>query len=144
MGTDAVPALSKSEKIRMYGEVFTPLNIVREMCDSLELESPGAFEPGTTYLEPCCGDGAFVLEILRRKFARCKRRSDYTTALRSVYAMEIQADNVDACIANVNAMVREYITPTKAEFEIIRDHIIQADSLKVMRMINEMNERMTE
>ena len=59
-------------------------------------------------------------------------------------AMEIQADNVESCIANVTALVREYITPTKAELEIIRDHIIQADSLKVMRMMNEMNERVTE
>lgn len=111
------------------------------MCDSLERESPGAFDPETTFLEPTCGDGAFVLEILRRKFERCKRRSDYTTALRSVYGMEIQADNVEACIANVTALVREYITPTRAELEIIRDHIIQADSLKVMRMINDFNRR---
>ena len=34
-----------------------------------------------------------------------------------------------------------YFKPNKKEREIINDHIIQADSLKVMRMINDMNTR---
>lgn len=141
MGTDAVQTFSKAEKIRRYGEVFTPPGIVAQMCDMMEAESPDAFDPEKTFLEPACGDGAFVVEILRRKFARCKKRADYTTALRSVYAMEIQADNVAACIENVKAFCREYFKPTAKELEIISDHIIQADSLKIMRMMNEMNEK---
>ena len=133
--------LSKADRVRKFGEVFTPPEIVRQMCDILEAEEPDAFAPEKTYLEPTCGDGAFVTEVLRRKFARCRKRSDYTAALRSVYAMEIQADNVEACIANVEALSREWFAPTQAELETIRDHVIQADSLKVMRMINDMNQR---
>lgn len=133
--------LDKKERIRQFGEVFTPDHVVSEMCDMLERESPGCFEPGTTFLEPTCGDGAFVLEILRRKFARCRGRKDYTEALRSVYAMEIQADNVEKTIARVTELCRESFTPTKQELQIISDHVIQADSLKVMRMIADMNER---
>ena len=34
-----------------------------------------------------------------------------------------------------------YFKPTKKERKIINNHIIQADSLKVMRMINNMNTR---
>jgi hypothetical protein len=60
--------LTKDERIRKYGEVFTPPDIVAHMCDMLEDESPGAFAPDKTFLEPTCGDGAFVVEILRRKF----------------------------------------------------------------------------
>lgn len=133
--------LTKKEKVARFGEVFTPRKTVEDMCDMLARESPGCFEPETTFLEPACGDGAFVTEILRRKFARCRTRRDYTAALRSVYAMEIQADNVEACIRNVTEFCRERFAPTKEELQIIRDHIIQADSLKVMRMINDMNER---
>lgn len=114
---------------------------MRQMCNMIEAESPGCFDPDKTFLEPTCGDGAFVCEILRRKFDRCKKREDYTTALKSVYGMEIQADNVDRCIANVTELCRAYFTPSKAELEVIRDHIIMADSLKVMKMINDMNER---
>ena len=141
MGTDAVRALEKAGRVRKYGEVFTPPEIVTVMCDSLEAESPGAFAVGTTFLEPTCGEGVFVLEILHRKFANCKTRADYTEALRSVYAMELQADNVERTIEAVTALCRETFRPTREEEALIRDHIIQADALKVMRMIADLNER---
>ena len=132
--------LSKAERIRKFGEVFTPIKTVRDMCDMLEAESPGCFEPERTFLEPACGDGAFVAEILRRKFDRCKRRRDYTVALESVYGFEIQADNVERCIGHVVALCGKYFRVTKAEMEIINDHIIQCDGLKVMRMLAKMGE----
>jgi len=111
------------------------------MCDNLESESPGAFAVGTTFLEPTCGEGVFVLEILRRKFSNCRCRTDFTEALRSVYAMELLHDNVEKTIENVTALCCEHFKPTKEEMQIINDHVIQADALKVMRMINYMNER---
>ena len=129
-------ALSKAERVKKFGEVFTPAGMVRDMCDMLERESPGCFEPETTFLEPTCGDGAFVLEILRRKFARCERRRDYTVALESVYGMDIQADNVAECIRRVTALCGEYFRPNHRELEIINDHIIMCDSLKVMRLLD--------
>jgi hypothetical protein len=129
--------MTKEERIRKYGEVFTPAWVVSDMCDMLEQESPGAFEPSRTFLEPTCGDGAFVVEILRRKFERCKRRGDYTAALKSVYGLEIQADNVAACIENVKRLCGEYFRPTKEELQIINDHYIMCDSLKIMRMMSD-------
>lgn len=134
--------LSKKERVQKYGEVFTPQHIVEQMCDSLDTESGGtAFEIDKTFLEPTCGDGVFVTEILRRKFTRCQKREDYTRALLSVWGMDIQERNVTSTIANVEALCREYFRPTKKELEIISDHIIMCDSLKVMRMMNELNER---
>lgn len=133
--------LSKAERIRKYGEVFTPPGIVARMCDLLEEESPGAFAPERTFLEPTCGDGAFIVEILRRKFAGCRTRGDYRAALDSVYGFELQAENVAACIENVTALCGEYFKPTKEELTIINDHIIQCDGLKVMKLIAWMNEQ---
>ena len=74
------------------------------MLDTQEAQDPTVFDPATTYLEPTCGDGAFVVEILRRKFERCQRPADYRTALESVYGFELQADNVRACIRNVTEL----------------------------------------
>ena len=128
--------LTKKERIQKYGEVFTPDHVVRDMCDMLEKENQGCYEPERTFLEPTCGDGAFVVEVLRRKFARCKCRTDYTVSLISLYAMEIQADNVQKTIDRVTALCRKYFNPTKAELEIISDHIIQCDSLKVMKLLD--------
>ena len=131
--------ISKQERVRRYGEVFTPEWVVKKMCDMLEDENPeqDAFAPWTTFLEPTCGDGAFVVEILRRKFQRCRCRADYRTALESVYGLEIQADNVAECIRRVTELCREHFKPTQAELQIINDHIIMCDALKVMRMMSD-------
>lgn len=125
------------QRIADYGEVFTSQREVNAMCD---LIPANVWENiGSTFLEPCCGEGVFILEILRRKFARCKKRSDYTVALQSVYGMELQADNVEITISNIIKLCEQTFKITKAEKEIINDHIIQADSLKVMKMINDRN-----
>lgn len=126
---------AEAERVKKFGEVFTPVKTVREMCDMLEEESPGCFEPERTFLEPTCGTGVFVLEILRRKFERCKCRLDYRIALESVYGFEIQADNVAKCIENVKDLCIEYFWPTQGELQIINDHIIQCDALKVMKLL---------
>lgn len=131
----SLTALTKSkERIQKYGEVFTPPHIVNQMLDTFPSEM---FMPDKTFLEPTCGEGAFVVEILKRKFANCKKRKDYTIALQSIYAMEIQADNVEKCIQNVIDLCGQYFKPNTAEVEIINDHIIQADSLKVLKMLND-------
>ena len=134
------------ERVRKYGEVFTPGWLAARMCDDLEKENPDAFLPEKTFLEPTCGEGVFLCEILRRKFSRCKKRSDFTTALRSVYGLELLADNVAESIRQVTDLCAVWFQPTKAEIEIIRDHIIQADSLKIMKMWQDqaINEYMTE
>ena len=127
--------IKSKERVRAYAEVFTPARVVRDMCDMLERESPGAFDPERTFLEPTCGEGAFVLEILRRKFARCKTPRDYRTALKSVYAMEIQADNVQITIDAVTALCEEHFKLNKDDVQTINDHIIMCDSLEVMRLL---------
>ncbi len=128
--------IKSKERVQKFAEVFTPQWVVNDMCDMLEKENPHAFDPEFTFLEPSCGEGIFVLEILRRKFARCKKRVDFTTALRSVYGFEIQADNVKITIENVEKLCGEYFKPNKEELQIISDHIIQCDGLKVMRLLS--------
>ena len=129
--------LTKKERIQKYGEVFTPDWVVRQMCDELEKANPDCFLPSATFLEPTCGDGAFVVEVLRRKFERCRGKGDYQTALRSVYGMEIQADNVQKTIERVTALCKQYFSPTKDDLQAISDHYIMCDSLKIMRMMND-------
>lgn len=128
---------SASGRARTSTEIFTPEWCVRDMCDMLEDANPerDVFAPGTTFLEPACGDGNFVVEILRRKFERCVMRQDFTVALRSVYGMDIQADNIAECIRRVKELYGQYFKPTKEELQIIEDHYIMCDSLKIMRMM---------
>lgn len=126
--------LCKEDRIRKYGEVFTPQWIVDKMCDELPED---AFEPAKTFLEPACGEGVFVCEILRRKFKRCRTRADYSASLASVYAMDIQQRNVDATIKAVTELCAEFFKVSKADAAVIQNHVILCDSLKVMRMMND-------
>ena len=129
--------IKSKERVQRFGEVFTPQRIVNLMLDELQAETPTCFLPEKTYLEPSCGEGAFVLEILRRKFARCNSRMDLSTVLESVYAMDIQADNVEITISNILDLCNMYFKPTKADVETVNNHVILCDSLKVMRMMQD-------
>lgn len=133
MTNEDLNLIKSKDRVKKYGEVFTPQRVVEEMCNNLPND---AWKPETTFLEPTCGEGVFVVEILKRKFKRCKTRKDFSIALNSVYAMDIQADNVDITIKNVIALCKDHFSPTKKDIETINDHIIMCDSLKVMKLLN--------
>lgn len=106
-------SLIKSRKrVRDHGEVFTPDWLVRDMCD---LVGEACAQVGSRFLEPACGDGNFLVEILRRKLAAARRvaggRADTARfrrvafeALTSLYGIDILPDNVAACRANLLAL----------------------------------------
>lgn len=133
---DNTTQVKSKDRIVAFGEVFTNTREVNAMLDMLPEDT---FMPDKTFLEPTCGEGVFILEILKRKFANCKKRADYTASIQSVYGMELQEDNVKICIDNIINLCNEYFKPTKKDIELINNHIIQADSLKVMAMLNDEN-----
>lgn len=75
------------ERVQTLGEVFTAPAEVDLMLDML---GPDASDPDVTILEPSCGHGNFLVEILRRRSA-CL---DPVRALKNVIAVDICADNV--------------------------------------------------
>ena len=54
----------KEERIRKFGEVFTPDKTVEDM---LNLNNDEFIRFDARILEPACGDGNFLVEILKRK-----------------------------------------------------------------------------
>lgn len=95
---------TKSKKrVRERGEVFTAEREVKAMCDLVKDETERI---DSRFLEPACGDGNFLAEILERKlnvvFRKYKKSSlDYEKfsllAVSSVYGIDIMLDNVIAC-----------------------------------------------
>ena len=60
--------LTKSkERVQKHGEVFTPAWVVNDMLDMLPDE---VWEAGKTFLEPACGEGAFLIEVYKRKIEK--------------------------------------------------------------------------
>ena len=52
------------ERVRQHGEVFTAEREVNAMLDLVKHEASNIV---STFLEPACGDGNFLAEILSRK-----------------------------------------------------------------------------
>lgn len=85
--------IKSKQRVSDFGEVFTPAHIVKDMCDLVPEEMWVSVD--TTFLEPACGTGNFLVEILERKFKLCQSWEDGLRALKSIYGVDIQADNVE-------------------------------------------------
>ena len=97
------PQVKSRQRVADHGEVFTAEREVKAMCDLVKQETERI---DSRFLEPACGDGNFLAEILARKLAVVKkkyRRSSYDwernslLALGSIYGVDILADNAQAC-----------------------------------------------
>lgn len=83
------------DRIKTHAEVYTPIRIVKSMVDLVEQGADDdIWDIGKTWLEPSCGNGVFIGEIVRRKLARCETASMALEALKDVYAIDIQEDNI--------------------------------------------------
>lgn len=79
-------------RVKSTGEVFTPTELVQVVLDDLPQE---LFKDSTkTFLDPACGDGQFLSEILIRKV---ESGIDFETALSTIYGVDLMEDNVELC-----------------------------------------------
>jgi hypothetical protein len=79
-------------RIKSTGEIFTPTPLVQEILDQLPEEL--FKDPTKTFLDPSCGDGQFLSEVLIRKI---ENGINFETALSTIYGVDIMQDNVDLC-----------------------------------------------
>ncbi len=95
--------VKSKKRVTDHGEVFTAEREVRAMCDLVDSECQRI---DSRFLEPACGEGAFLTEILRRKLAVVKRQygkspADFerycVMALSSIYGVELLPDNAAIC-----------------------------------------------
>jgi hypothetical protein len=108
-------------RVKETAEVFTPTPLVQEMLDTLPQE---LFEDHTkTFLDPSCGDGQFLSEVVIRKME--KSGCTLEQALSTTYGVELMEDNVKLCkerLAGPN--------PTQEILDILDKNIVCADALK--------------
>lgn len=95
--------VKSKERVADHGEVFTNEREVNAMLDMVKQETERI---DSRFLEPACGDGNFLAEILRRKLAIVKQRygksvSEYEkycfVAVASIYGVELLQDNAADC-----------------------------------------------
>lgn len=92
--------IKSRERVVQHGEVFTAEREVKAMLDLVKKETE---KIGSTFLEPACGCGAFVKEILERKMDAVVKKGkknfekNSVQAVSSIYGIDIMQDNVDYC-----------------------------------------------
>ena len=115
-------SLIKSQKrVADHGEVFTPPWMVEAMLDLVKDETERL---DSRFLEPACGSGNFLVRILQRKLAAVEvkfGRSDFEKrqyallALMCTYGIELLADNIAECRANMLEILADYLNLDESE-----------------------------
>jgi len=137
-------SLIKSKKrVADHGEVFTPPWLVERMLDLVKGESERI---DSRFLEPACGSGNFLVKILQRKLDTVElkygrsafdKRVYGLVALASCYGIELLADNIVECRANMLALFSEYMAVTPdddawhAASHILSLNLIHGDALSM-------------
>ena len=105
-------------RIKATGEVFTPTELVQDILNTLD---HSVFtDPEKTFLEPSCGDGQFLGEVLIRKM---ENGSTFEQALSTIYGVDLMQDNVDLC--------RERLLCGREDLRhIVEQNIVCADGLR--------------
>jgi hypothetical protein len=107
--------VKSKQRVADHGEVFTPAWMVEAMLDLVKNETERI---DSRFLEPACGSGNFLVQILRRKLVAVElkygksgfeRRHYALLALMCIYGIELLADNIAECRANVLEILAEYL-----------------------------------
>lgn len=148
---DIKPQIKSRDRVRDKGEVFTEFREVNAMLNLVKNET---LRIDSRFFEPACGDGNFLVEILKRKLDVVKNKyskninefEKYSIiAFASIYGVDIMADNIEQCAIRLYEIWKEmYITlygvnpdidiSKSVKFILLRN-IIQGDAL-TMRTID--------
>lgn len=115
-------SINNEERVKSKGEVFTPAKVVTQMLDMLEKESPEAFaDVNKTFLDPTCGNGQFLVQILDRKLKLVdqltadasddEKETLALMALATTYGVDIMPDNIKEARARLLDIWKDFITP---------------------------------
>lgn len=136
--------LIKSKKrVADHGEVFTPEWMVDAMLDLVKEESERI---DSRFLEPACGSGNFLVKVLKRKLcavelkfgkSEFEKRQYALLALMCAYGIELLADNIIECRANMLEVLADYLRIDetddlyRAASHVLSLNLIQGDALSM-------------
>ena len=141
--------VKSKQRVADHGEVFTAEREVNAMLDLVKQETERI---DSRFLEPACGNGNFLVEILRRKMDVVKKKYkksalDYEKnailALTSIYGVDLLQDNVIECRTRLfEIWDKEYTSVCKNEASddcreaakyILEKNILCGDALTLLK-----------
>ncbi len=128
------------QRVTDYAEVFTSEREVNSMLDLVKQETERI---DSRFLEPACGTGNFLVEILKRKLEvvenrYSKNQLEYERyaiiALSSIYGVELLKDNVQTCRDRLLGIfthyyINNYKKEIKPEFLKAAEYILNRNIL---------------
>jgi hypothetical protein len=136
--------IKSKQRTADHGEVFTPTWMVDAMLDLVKEESARI---DSRFLEPACGSGNFLVRVLQRKLAAVELkfgRSDFEKGqyallgLMCCYGIELLADNIVECRANMLEIFAEYLNLNeeddlyRAAFYVLSQNLVHGDALTML------------
>jgi len=137
--------IKSKQRVANHGEVFTHEREVNGMLDLVKNETERL---DSRFLEPACGTGNFLVEVLNRKLAvlaqkYMRSQPEYekygVIVISSVYGIDLLEDNVEECRERLlKIFEKEYISLFKHEFNskyvnvlkfILSKNIVSGDAL---------------
>lgn len=135
--------IKSKERVADHGEVFTPAWMVEAMLDLVKGETERI---DSRFLEPACGDGNFLVQVLRRKLSAVQlkygksdfeRRHYALLAIMCIYGIELLPDNIADCRANLLEILAGYLNLDesddlyRAAFYVLSQNLVHGDALKM-------------
>jgi hypothetical protein len=127
-----------------HGEVFTPSWMVEAMLDLVKQETERI---DSRFLEPACGSGNFVVEVLRRKLvavefrygkSEFEKRHYALLGLMCIYGIELLEDNIFECRENLMEVFAEYLNLEetddvyRAAAHVLLQNVVHGDALSML------------
>ncbi len=145
--------VKSKKRVTDHGEVFTSEREVNAMLDLVKQETERI---DSRFLEPACGTGNFLIEILRRKLAVVEQRygknqieyERYSViAISSIYGVDLLQDNVEEARKRLfdifnKKYTKKYKSNCKEECRssvkfILERNILRGDALTLLTDNNE-------
>ncbi|MCP9440930.1 MAG: N-6 DNA methylase, partial [Nitrospira sp.] len=135
--------VKSKQRVADHGEVFTPEWMVEAMLDLVKGETERI---DSRFLEPACGSGNFLVAVLRRKLAAVdlkygksdfEKRHYTLLALMCTYGIELLADNIAECRANMLEVLADYLKIDasddlyRAASYVLSQNLVHGDALKM-------------
>jgi hypothetical protein len=133
--------IKSKRRVADHGEVFTPGWLVEKMLDLVKGETERI---DSRFLEPACGSGNFLVPVLQRKLAAVEvkfgrtdfeRRHYALLAVMCTYGIELLADNVIECRANMLEVFADYLNLDQtdevylAAYYVVSQNLVHGDAL---------------
>ena len=133
--------IRSKKRVADHGEVFTPNWMVEAMLDLVKGE---AERIDARFLEPACGSGNFLVPVFQRKLAAVElkfgkadfnKRHYALLGLMCCYGIELLADNIEECRANMLEVLSDYLRLTaeddlyRAASHVLASNLVQGDAL---------------